>query len=60
MVEPPTLTMRQTDHQVNDIRNLISDGVNLLVVAAIDGEALNTVMDGELPKAGIPVISMTV
>ena len=32
------------DRQVNDIQNLISDGVNLLVVAAIDGEALNTVM----------------
>ena len=46
----------ETDRQVNDIQNLISDGVNLLVVAAIDGEALNTVMD-EAAEAGIPVIS---
>ena len=42
--------------RVNDIQNLISDGVDLLVVAAIDGEALNTVMD-EAKDAGIPVIS---
>ena len=45
----------ETDRQVNDIQNLISDGVNLLVIAAIDGEALNTVMD-EAADAGIPVI----
>ena len=46
----------EPDREVNDIQNLISDGVNLLVVAAIDGEALNTVMD-EAADAGIPVIS---
>lgn len=40
-----TYSDNETDRQVNDIQNLISDGVNLLVVAAIDGEALNTVMD---------------
>ena len=51
-----TYSDNETDRQVNDIQNLISDGVNLLVVAAIDGEALNTVMD-EAADAGIPVIS---
>ena len=51
-----TYSDNETDRQVNDIQNLISDGVNLLVVAAIDGEALNTVMD-EAAEAGIPVIS---
>ena len=51
-----TYSDNETDRQVNDIQNLISDGVNLLVVAAIDGEALNTVMD-EAKDAGIPVIS---
>ena len=51
-----TYSDNETDRQVNDIQNLISDGVNLLVVAAIDGEALNTVME-EAAEAGIPVIS---
>ena len=51
-----TYSDNETDRQVNDIQNLISDGVNLLVVAAIDGEALKTVMD-EAAEAGIPVIS---
>ena len=51
-----TYSDNETDRQVNDIQNLISDGVNLLVVAAIDGEALNTVMD-EAADAGIPVIA---
>ena len=51
-----TYSDNETDRQVNDIQNLISDGVNLLVIAAIDGEALNTVMD-EAADAGIPVIS---
>ena len=51
-----TYSDNETDRQVNDIQNLISDGVDLLVVAAIDGEALNTVMD-EAADAGIPVIA---
>ena len=51
-----TYSDNETDRQVNDIQNLISDGVDLLVVAAIDGEALNTVMD-EAADANIPVIS---
>ena len=42
--------------QVNDIENLISDGVDLLIVAAIDGESLTTVLDSA-DEAGIPVIS---
>lgn len=46
----------EVDQQVNDIQNMISDGVDLLVIAAIDGEALNTVMD-EAAEAGIPVIA---
>lgn len=51
-----TYSDNEVDRQVNDIQNLISDGVNLLVVAAIDGEALNTVMD-EAAEAGTPVIA---
>ncbi len=46
----------EVDQQVNDIQNLISDGVDLLVVSAIDGEALNTVME-EAADAEIPVIA---
>ncbi len=42
--------------QVNDIENLIADNVNLLVIAAIDGESLSTVLD-DADKKGIPVIS---
>jgi len=44
------------DQQNNDIENLISDEVDLLVVAAIDGESLtNTLNDAK--DAGIPVIA---
>ncbi len=42
--------------QVNDIENLIADNVSLLVIAAIDGESLSTVLD-DADKKGIPVIS---
>ena len=51
-----TYSDNEVDQQVNDIQNMISDGVDLLVIAAIDGEALNTVMD-EAVEAGIPVIA---
>lgn len=44
------------DQQVSDIQNLIAEGVDLLVVAAIDGAALNTVMD-EAAASDIPVIA---
>lgn len=42
--------------QVNDLENLIADGVDLLVVAAIDGESLTNVLD-TASEAGIYVIS---
>lgn len=42
--------------QVNDIQNMLADDVDLLVVAAIDGGALNTVMD-EAAAANVPVIA---
>ena len=51
-----TYSDNEVDRQVNDIQNLISDGVDLLVIAAIDGESLNTVLE-EAAEAGIPVIS---
>jgi len=44
------------DTQVNDIQNMIADGVDLLVIAAIDGDALDTAL-AEATEAGIPVIS---
>lgn len=46
----------EVDQQVSDIQNLIADGVNLLVISAIDGESLNTVVD-EAAENGIPVIA---
>lgn len=51
-----TYSDNDAGRQVNDIQNMLSDGVNLLIVAAIDGEALNTVMD-EAAEAGVPVIA---
>ena len=44
------------DQQVKDLENLISGGVDLLVIAAIDGESLSNVL-AEAKDAGIPVIS---
>lgn len=51
-----TYSDNDTNRQVSDIQNMIAEGVDLLVVAAIDGEALNTVMN-EAGEAGIPVIA---
>lgn len=51
-----TYSDNDSNRQVNDIQNMIADDVDLLIVAAIDGEALNTAMD-DAAKAGIPVIS---
>ena len=51
-----TYSDNDVTQQVNDIENLISDGVDLLIVAAIDGESLTTVLDSA-DEAGIPVIS---
>lgn len=42
--------------QVNDIENLIADKVNVLVVAAIDGDSLSNVLN-TADEANIPVIS---
>ena len=51
-----TYSDNKNDQQVNDIDNMISWGADLLIVAAIDGDGLNTVMD-RAAEAGIPVIS---
>ena len=51
-----TYSDNNTNQQVNDIQNMIAEKVDLLVVAAIDGEALNTVMN-EAAAAKIPVIA---
>ena len=51
-----TYSDNDSGKQVNDIQNTLADGVNLLVVAAIDGEALNTAMN-EAAEANVPVIS---
>ena len=48
-----TYSDNDVTQQVNDIENLISDGVDLLIVAAIDGESLTTVLDSA-DEAGIP------
>ena len=42
--------------QVNDIENLIADKVNLLVIAAVDGESLSTVLQ-TAADSKIPVIA---
>ena len=46
----------KSDVQVNDIQNMLADGVELLVITAVDGEALNTVMD-EAQEKGVKVIA---
>ncbi len=51
-----TFSDNKIDQQVKDIEGLIADKVNLLVVAAIDGESLSQVL-AEAKEAGIPVIS---
>ena len=51
-----TFPDNKSDRQVNDIQNMIAEDVDLLIVAAIDGVALNTAMN-EAAEADIPVIS---
>ncbi|WFR57860.1 sugar ABC transporter substrate-binding protein [Anaerocolumna sp. AGMB13025] len=51
-----TYSDNKSDQQVNDIQNLIADGVNLLVIAAIDGDTLSTVLQ-DAKAQNIPVIS---
>lgn len=51
-----TFSDNDSGRQVNDIQNMLADGVELLIVAAIDGEALNTAMN-EAAEANVPVIA---
>ncbi len=51
-----TYSDNDAGRQVNDIQNMLAEGVDVLIIAAIDGEALNTVMD-EAAEAGVPVIA---
>ena len=51
-----TYSDNDSGKQVNDIQNMLADGADLLVIAAIDGEALNTALD-EAAEAGVPVIA---
>jgi len=51
-----TYSDNKNDQQVNDIQNMLTEGVDVLVIAAIDGDGLNTVMD-EAAEKGVPVLS---
>ncbi len=51
-----TYSDNKADQQINDIQNMLSQGVDLLVVAAIDGEALNPVMN-DAGASNIPIIA---
>ena len=51
-----TFSDNKNEQQVNDIQNMLASDVDLLIIAAIDGSALNTVMD-EAAEAGVPVIA---
>lgn len=51
-----TYSDNDVTQQVSDIENLIADKVNILIIAAIDGESLTNVLDSA-DQAGIPVIS---
>ena len=51
-----TYSDNKNEQQVNDIQNMLSQGVDLLIIAAIDGNGLNTVMN-DPGAAGVPVIA---
>jgi putative multiple sugar transport system substrate-binding protein len=51
-----TYSDNKIDQQVKDIEGLIADGVDLLVIAAIDGESLSQVL-ADAKEENIPVIS---
>ncbi|MBD5477251.1 MAG: sugar ABC transporter substrate-binding protein [Lachnospiraceae bacterium] len=51
-----TFSDNKAEQQVNDIQNMLAENVDLLIIAAIDGGALNTVLN-EAAEANIPVIS---
>lgn len=46
----------KAEQQVNDIQNMLAQGVDILVVAAIDGEALNPVMN-DAGADNVPIIA---
>ncbi len=45
-----------TEQQNNDIANLIADGVEILIIAAVDGDTLSQTL-ADAADAGIPVIA---
>ncbi len=51
-----TYSDNKIDQQVKDIEGLLADGVNLLVIAAIDGESLSQVL-AQAKEQNVPVIS---
>ena len=51
-----TYSDNSIDKQVNDIQSLLAEGVDLLLITAVDGQALNTVMDEAVEK-GVIVIA---
>ncbi|MBO4395806.1 MAG: substrate-binding domain-containing protein, partial [Eubacterium sp.] len=51
-----TYSDNKIDQQVKDIEGLLADGVNLLVIAAIDGESLSQVL-ADAKSQGVKVIS---
>lgn len=51
-----TFSDDKSEQQVNDIQNMLAQGVDLLVISAIDGNSLNTVMN-DAGALGIPVIA---
>lgn len=51
-----TYSDNDADQQVNDIQNLLAEKVDLLVIAAIDGETLTTVL-ADAKSQNIPVIA---
>lgn len=51
-----TFSDNDNDQQNNDIANMISDNVDILIVAAIDGDALSQTL-ADAADANIPVIS---
>lgn len=51
-----TYSDNKIDQQVKDIEGLIADNVNLLIVAAIDGESLSQVLN-QAKEKNIPVVA---
>ncbi len=51
-----TYSDNDAGRQVNDIQNMLAENVDVLVISAIDAEALNTVMD-EAANADVAVIA---